>query len=350
MKIIPSALNAIGWFLIIILLGVTGQAEGAEQLAYAWRRGARYGLSLATMGHREEVLYEGPQRLSTPRWFPRGDAVIFARDVDGQWQLFRLALADRSLRQMTTLKGGADEPRVSPDGRQVAYRTYIDGVGPTLFVMDAEGDQQRPMTTPPMTAAPGEWLPGTTVYAFLSEFGGIAQVWLFDAETGRVKRLTGGAQLKSGIMPSPDGQTLAVHKVLIDVGTGKERRWAAARPGVVEELATWNPAGTAMVCVSNRDKKSYEIYRMNPDGTGEQNLTRHPAFDSFPAWSPEGSLIAFTSGRRGHGQYEIYTMDPNGDHVRQVTHGLFFQFARPVWRPPTSEPLVGTEAPRKPVR
>ena len=55
---------------------------------------------------------------------------------------------------------------------------------------------------------------------------------------------------------------------------------------------------------SDRDGASNtEIYAMNPDGTGQTNLTRNPARDSDAAWSPNGAKIAFTSDRSaaGHG-------------------------------------------------
>ena len=43
-------------------------------------------------------------------------------------------------------------------------------------------------------------------------------------------------------------------------------------------------------------------------------LSDNAANDEYPAWSPDGEQIAFSSGRTG--DYEIFVMDPNGDTER----------------------------------
>lgn len=54
------------------------------------------------------------------------------------------------------------------------------------------------------------------------------------------------------------------------------------------------------------------------DATGQpKNLTNHPARDCYPAWSPDGKLIAFASDRDNAAN--IYVMDASGKNDRQVT-------------------------------
>jgi Tol biopolymer transport system component len=52
-------------------------------------------------------------------------------------------------------------------------------------------------------------------------------------------------------------------------------------------------AGGRIAFVSNRDGNP-EIYTMNADGSAPTRLTDHPEVDAHPAWSPDGTRIAFT--------------------------------------------------------
>jgi Tol biopolymer transport system component len=83
--------------------------------------------------------------------------------------------------------------------------------------------------------------------------------------------------------------------------------------------------------VSDRDSTpgtiNDEIYVAHHDGSDPRRLTNNPATDQFPAVSPNGKEIAFTSDRTGTSQ--IYVMDAsddngdgNGDNLRAVTSSL----------------------------
>jgi hypothetical protein len=56
---------------------------------------------------------------------------------------------------------------------------------------------------------------------------------------------------------------------------------------------------------------------MHPDGSGLKRLTDDPAEDTRPAWSPDGTRIAFISRRDGYAN--LYTMNTDGGEVSQLT-------------------------------
>ena len=89
----------------------------------------------------------------------------------------------------------------------------------------------------------------------------------------------------------------------------------------------WKPGGTKLAFDSNRAdpdlgdaNQIYDVFKMNPDGTGLVKLTHSDSYSSDPGWSPDGQKVAFASDRRNGGvREEIYVMDSDGSHVRRVT-------------------------------
>jgi type II secretory pathway pseudopilin PulG len=89
----------------------------------------------------------------------------------------------------------------------------------------------------------------------------------------------------------------------------------------------WSPDGRRIAFASNRDGNP-EIYVMNADGSGVTRLTNNPADDWAPSWSPDGRRIIFVSNRDGN--YEIYVMNSDGSGVTRLTNNP----ARDVWPAP----------------
>ena len=71
-----------------------------------------------------------------------------------------------------------------------------------------------------------------------------------------------------------------------------------------------------LVCASRRTDNA-DIFLLNADGTGVKNLTNHPAYDHYPAPSPDGKKIVFQSQR--HGVMNLFVMDADGSNVKQLT-------------------------------
>jgi Tol biopolymer transport system component len=62
---------------------------------------------------------------------------------------------------------------------------------------------------------------------------------------------------------------------------------------------------------------NFDVYTMRPDGTDVLQITADPGTDFNPRWSPDGTKIAFSSNRDG--DFDIWTADADGSDLVQVT-------------------------------
>lgn len=92
---------------------------------------------------------------------------------------------------------------------------------------------------------------------------------------------------------------------------------------------SWSPDDTRIVFFSDRDG-NYEIYTMNPDGSEQTRLTENPANDVRPRWSPDGSKILFGSERDGN--EDIYIMNSDGSKETRLTENPANDVC-PCWSP-----------------
>ena len=111
-----------------------------------------------------------------------------------------------------------------------------------------------------------------------------------------------------------------------------------------DRTPVFSPDGSK-IAVSYRQHDHWEVHVMNADGTGRIRLTETPWTviaqqdlngepskswnNASPAWSPDGSQIAFLTNRSG--QYEIWVMNADGTDQRPMfpagtLNGIEFQY------------------------
>ncbi len=78
---------------------------------------------------------------------------------------------------------------------------------------------------------------------------------------------------------------------------------------------------TERIVFSSDRNGNYDIYSIKPDGTDLQQLTRHPARDAWPKWSPDGRKVVFCSERQGKNQ--IFIMNADGSDLRNLSRNQF---------------------------
>lgn len=96
------------------------------------------------------------------------------------------------------------------------------------------------------------------------------------------------------------------------------------------------PGANGKIAFAASDGNDFEIYSINPDGTGETQLTSNSASDGNPVWSPDGRKILFDSDRSG--VIAIWVMNADGSAQAQVTFPTMgTQDSAPTWSPDGSK-------------
>lgn len=110
-----------------------------------------------------------------------------------------------------------------------------------------------------------------------------------------------------------------------------------------ERMPRYSANGAKIVFVSGRADNAGDIYIMNSDGTSETRLTKYLGADHGASFSPDGRKIVFYSNRGGDGvnqspdpDNEIWTMNVNGTGLKRLTNNNVSD-GFPVWSPDGSK-------------
>jgi Tol biopolymer transport system component len=164
--------------------------------------------------------------------------------------------------------------------------------------------------------------------AFLSDRDGLG-IYLMRPDGSAVRKLVPLQPSLSGSAEpkwSPDGTKLLYE---VTVGYDINDIYVASLDGSTRRVVShpaddrtpaWSPDGDRIVFSSNRTG-SYDLYVLDLlSGTPPQPLTTTKSADEFaPNWSPDGTKIAFDRYSGGLPTQDVWLMDANGRHARNLT-------------------------------
>lgn len=235
-----------------------------------------------------------------------------------------------------------------PDAGVIAYSSEVARNGILLqpgdiFLLDIARERQINLTRSPRS---GDFRPrwsddGETVL-YIS-YGGIFTdgMWCGQRLSGALACAPLSERIHNNPQWSPDGQ-LGLYTQRIDSGLerlsvinadGTGARFLRAEDAAGSDYhPAWSPDGSQIAFASTLDD-DWDIYVMDADGSNLRLVFDSPAFEDHPVWRPDGGAIAFLSSIEGTNQ--IYVVDVTADGFsapRRVTplgadHGM------PAWRP-----------------
>jgi Tol biopolymer transport system component len=243
---------------------------------------------------------------------------------------------------LTEDPAGGGNPEYSPDGKRIVFTRRRDGGGTDIWLMRADGSDQRLLGGSTFGLAAPSWSPNGTWIVFGYQSGTVTSDWdvakarVVDSGLTDFDLLTGHPADDHSPSWSPKGTRIAFTSERTGNGEiftmrpdGFGLRNLTKSPNSYDSSADWSPGGGLLAFESDR-RGQFDIYTMRPDGSHVRRLTTSSAADIFAAWSPNGQKIAFQSFRDGDA--EIFTMWRDGSHVRQLTHNTLLDLA-PDWQP-----------------
>jgi TolB protein len=214
------------------------------------------------------------------------------------------------------------DPAISPEGTQIAFRSYRPGDRNTeIYVMNVDGSEQRVLTDLRTGAGPPDWSPDGERIAFTSGagYGERGGVFVMNADGSDLELVAEGNAFDPSWSPDgsrivyalngPDGKTsLAV----VELASGMVTHPAPTLPGDQYEPA-WSPDGQ-LIAFQWFTSSGSGLYSMAPDGSGLRRL----AEGSDPEWSPDGRWLAYSHFDDETGP-QIWIVAADGTGARSIT-------------------------------
>ncbi len=234
------------------------------------------------------------------------------------------------------------EPRISPDGKWVAYTVGSinreeDKSEDRVWMVPVTGGEAIPLTAEGVSSGHARWSPDGKFLAFLSERDdpksseSKSQVWLLNRLGGEAQKLTDTPQDVEDFEWAPDGKRLVL--VLRDAkpeetdeskskdkdSADKDKKPKTQKPWVVDRLQFKHDT------VGYLDRRRTHLYVFDVASKALTQITSGDYDDDEPAWSPDGTRVAFTSNRAQPDPDRSYDFDiwyvaaGNKDKGAQIT-------------------------------
>ena len=277
---------SLGIAALVVLLTSTGCTTGVvEPTASMAPSAATSARPLASAATRGTIAFSA--RIDSPT-----DGDIYTVDTDGQ-----------NLRRLTSAPANEYSPSWSPDGSRIAFRS----------APSSEASEQNPSDIAVVSLDDLK----VALLTHDAKLGNWSPAWSPDGEW--IAYYSGGAGRSGLYLIRPDGSEN--HRIL--EGDAEYPAWSPDG-GHLAFMSLGFPAGPS--------SEAYDIYVVDADGRNLRQLMRSPGEDGWPAWSHDGTRIAYSHMDQAGAEIHVMAADGQDEHViTDAGDGLAHDY--PSWSP-----------------
>ena len=228
--------------------------------------------------------------------------------------LWLLPLDGSPPRQLTSGTSIDQDPRLSPDGEQVAFSSDRHGGPPQLYMIAVQGGEAWQLSHFDQGVTRFAWGPGSERLLAICPVAVDPEQRGARARRPAPQRDPGAPELAWRLPSKMDGigYTLDKEEHLFSIDLDGNSRQLTDGPFDVRS-ACWSPDGRRLAYARTREGRlahRTDIWCVDADGAGARQLSFDHASAASPQWSPDGRWIAFAGAEsEGDARFRLWLID-----------------------------------------
>ena len=243
----------------------------------------------------------------------------------------------------------------APVTAKIAFTSNRDG-NPEIYIMNPDGSEQTNLTQHNAVDYSPAWSPTGEQILFVSDRHGTRDLYLMNSDGTNVRKVFNKLVGRQHPTWSPDGKQFAYHrfnKLVIYIASSDGKNDKKLTNGL---WPVWSPDGTEIAFVADEkfaiiadrvlQVENSKIQIINLQTNVEETLLPEEKLMLGPAWSPNGTKIAFSwvnpdalpiAGKDIGDTEAIYIVNRDGSGLKQIVDADDTAASNPIWAPQGNE-------------